>query len=66
MSDLSRADFFEVQEDDYYNIRKRGYYGKDGLEIGYMAAYLGPSDGGFVVMSKEHFEEEYGKDEMER
>ncbi len=52
--------WFDVDDDNIGNIRKRGYFGKDGIDIGYKACYNG--DDGFIVMSPESFEEEFGAD----
>ncbi len=55
-----KSEWFDVDDDNIGNIRKRGYFGKDGIDIGYKACYNG--DDGFIVMSPESFEEEFGTD----
>lgn len=55
-----KSQWFDVDDDNIGNIRKHGYFGKDGIDIGYKACYNG--DDGFIVMSPEAFEEEFGTD----
>ena len=72
MMSFAKEDWFEVTEDNINNIRKRSFYGDDGLAVGHMAAYAGGFDDGFCVISKEKFEKEYGvqneieQDEIDR
>lgn len=58
--------WFDVDEENIENIKRRGYLGKDGIDIGYKAAYI--SDG-FEVITKEEYNKVYGieqnKDEEE-
>lgn len=63
MSSFAKEDWFEVTEDNIRDIRKRSFYGKDGLEVGFMAAYAGGFDNGFCVISKEEYNREYGIEE---
>lgn len=57
--------WFDVDEDNIRRIRDKGYIGKDGLQVGYKAAYMYGPEEGYEVISKEEFEEVYGKDDPE-
>jgi hypothetical protein len=56
LGDKSR--WFDVDEENIRNIQRRGYYGKDGIDIGYKAAYC---DDGFEVITQEDFNRAYNK-----
>lgn len=53
--------WFLVDAQNIENIKKRGYYGKDGIQEGYYAAAI--SDG-FEVISDKDYNEVYGIEDM--
>ena len=57
-SQLKEGEFL-VDAENIGNIQRRGYFGADGIQIGYAASYCGD---GFVVRKPEGFDTENEQD----
>lgn len=54
-----KSRWFDVDKENIGNIQRKGYFGKDGIQEGFKAAYCGD---GFEVLSKDDFEDIYERD----